>query len=327
MTKRRLMTRTDRPQRISADEPAGGGKLYPKMTHRVEIITPEVAASYLATNKDNRPIRPILVRVLAADMTGGRWMLTHQGIAFDTTGRLHDGQHRLIARIKAGEKTKGPIRMLVTRGCDPATFRVVDQGNLRSAADLFVLLGGKCAINPRAIAGVAAPIIRGIRSGFGTTGRPSREAIAKYAYKHQDIIITVLGILNRDERTKGGEVAAAFAHAAILFGMDKVTPLMDRYADEQWLGKDDPIKVFQHLILQFKISGSKRGRGSRPTLRTVYALSVSAIRTALRDETCANGKLVPAMVDFAKDDLDKRKKFPNSARSIMPPSIPLRAKA
>lgn len=59
--------------------------------------------------------------------------MTHQGIAFDTNGRLIDGQHRLHAIIEAGV----PIQISVTRGCSAASFSILDRGANRSQSDIL----------------------------------------------------------------------------------------------------------------------------------------------------------------------------------------------
>lgn len=58
-------------------------------------VTPEMAAKWLEGNVLNRPLKQAHVDRLAREMAAGRWRLTHQGIAFDVSGCLIDGQHRL----------------------------------------------------------------------------------------------------------------------------------------------------------------------------------------------------------------------------------------
>ena len=65
-------------------------------------VTPELAESWLAGTDVCRPVLNRHVEKFAAEMTAGRWRLTHQGIAFDTEGKLIDGRHRLLAVIRSG---------------------------------------------------------------------------------------------------------------------------------------------------------------------------------------------------------------------------------
>lgn len=119
----------------------------------VEQITPAHAKHLLDTTNppENRVIRESLVEALYRSIIGGRWMLTHQGIAFDVQGRLIDGQHRLTAIYCSGVT----VPMNVTYGVDPDTFAVVDTGARRSAGDVLAPL-----TNLGGTAGLAAAMVR-----------------------------------------------------------------------------------------------------------------------------------------------------------------------
>ena len=72
------------------------------MRTTLETITPSIAAAWLARNMNNRRPNQRIIDELAAAITAGLWHTTHQGIAFDELGQLIDGQHRLLAIVKAG---------------------------------------------------------------------------------------------------------------------------------------------------------------------------------------------------------------------------------
>jgi hypothetical protein len=105
------------------------------MNSEIILVTPEIAANWLAYNTSNRQLRKSLVRDYAAQMKDGEWMVTHQQIAFTGNltlpGRLIDGQHRLSAVILSGVS----VRMAVAFGVDEKTFTVTDRGAPRSAGD------------------------------------------------------------------------------------------------------------------------------------------------------------------------------------------------
>lgn len=66
------------------------------------LITPEKAKQWLDHNNEgNRSIKPTIVNKYARDIREGNWRLTHQCIAFDSTGHLIDGQHRLSAVVQS----------------------------------------------------------------------------------------------------------------------------------------------------------------------------------------------------------------------------------
>ena len=106
---------------------------------RVQTITPARAAELLAANSTNRPVSKAVVRGFAEAMRRGEWMVTHQGIAFDTRGVLVDGQHRLAAIIEADR----PVELTVFTEVGEGTFDVLDIGKRRSAADVLAIEGEK----------------------------------------------------------------------------------------------------------------------------------------------------------------------------------------
>ncbi len=77
----------------------------------LEVIDADMARELLKHNKfhevgvagTNRPIRPALVDEYARNMLAGEWIVTDQGIGVDVNDMLINGQHRLLALIKAAE--------------------------------------------------------------------------------------------------------------------------------------------------------------------------------------------------------------------------------
>lgn len=78
-----------------------------QMTTETMLITPEWAQEQLDEMERRismgkfrqRPVRDGAVRRYAQDMRKGKWLVTHQGIAFDSAGNLIDGQNRLRAVV------------------------------------------------------------------------------------------------------------------------------------------------------------------------------------------------------------------------------------
>jgi hypothetical protein len=106
-------------------------------TAELVTITPQLAEEMLGKNLRNRNPRPSRVATLASTIRSGDWMVTGEGIKFDTTGRLIDGQHRLSAVVEAGE----PVDLFVFRNLNPDVQMVIDTGAKRSAADALKFAG------------------------------------------------------------------------------------------------------------------------------------------------------------------------------------------
>ena len=107
----------------------------PSITRAVMLVTPALAAEWLKSNLNNRAVSAIAVRALAAAITDGRWVTTHQGIAFDRDGTLIDGQHRLHAIVLAGL----PVTMEVTSGLDRSAVDAIDYGGRGSRRVIDIL--------------------------------------------------------------------------------------------------------------------------------------------------------------------------------------------
>jgi hypothetical protein len=131
-------------------------------TLRTEVITinPTVAQLFLEKNSHNRPISSNSVQRYAAEMLGGRWKITGEPIQFSASGRLLDGQHRLLAVIQSGCS----ITCLVVRGIEDDAFSAIGQGIKRKPSDLLGLLGEKHTLTLAAALNILWKLRRGVTS-------------------------------------------------------------------------------------------------------------------------------------------------------------------
>lgn len=118
------------------------------ITTKTETITPQMAMDILENrNPNNRNLSEATVQEYANDMKNKRWVVTHQGLAFDENGNLNDGQHRLWGCVFA----EVPFETLVTRGIPVQEVRngvvlkamdSIDRGRMRSTGTQFSLSHG-----------------------------------------------------------------------------------------------------------------------------------------------------------------------------------------
>ena len=105
------------------------------MITAIEKITPEMAEIYLKTMPSyQRRVIKSSVHKMSKDMKNGRWITTHQGIAFNDKGQLFDGQHRLFAIILS----ECTIEMMVFRDVPEESWHAIDIGRKR---DLCAITG------------------------------------------------------------------------------------------------------------------------------------------------------------------------------------------
>jgi hypothetical protein len=109
---------------------------------RVEhlLITPKEAKEFMSKNTLNRRLKQPRINLYANDILNGRWkMETGEMIKISKTDRVLDGQHRLLAIIKANL----PMYFHVAFDLEDSIFDVLDTGTPRTASDVFKIKGVK----------------------------------------------------------------------------------------------------------------------------------------------------------------------------------------
>lgn len=138
------------------------------------VVTPELAHMMLERNAKNRVITKSHVKHLTAQMAAGTFRDTPQPISFDWTGRLLDGQHRLMAIIAAGVD----VQLRVFFGEDPDIFSVMDTGRKRTASDNVSIIGVENASNIAALIRCELAIANGANSRTGGFAIATQDILA-----------------------------------------------------------------------------------------------------------------------------------------------------
>ena len=232
-----------------------------EMIHAVENIGPEQAKKYLGMNYDkNRTVRQAHVVGLAEQMKAGQWVLSAQGIIFDENGTLIDGQHRLMAIIKAGVV----VPITVTRGAPEASFKVLDSGSGRTMADALMI--------PRKVVSVIA---LGVLAG--SNSRVSRKY---HATEVERVYMEIGSICEAVTLTKGASsryfgsaTTSLMAVCAILNGYDQ-DPIIDSLTRLRLCSLDFMTPAEKPLTQQVMYSTARSPGNSG----TVYATLDQAVR-------------------------------------------------
>jgi hypothetical protein len=106
-----------------------------QQTSLLMSVSPLQAKDWLDHNTRNRNLSLRAVSSLKDDILSGRWMTTHQGIAFYADGSLADGQHRLTAIAESGVT----VSLQVTFGLPLDTILAIDQHRMRKTHDVIKL--------------------------------------------------------------------------------------------------------------------------------------------------------------------------------------------
>lgn len=108
----------------------------------VRDITPEVARYFLTLNRFNRRLKPASYLFFERMFASGQFDLTHQPIAFDTSGLLIDGQHRLAV----GAKQERSFRIAIAYNANPSTIDKIDVGWNRTREDMIEMADARAGM-------------------------------------------------------------------------------------------------------------------------------------------------------------------------------------
>jgi hypothetical protein len=227
----------------------------------VVTITPEMAWELLLKhNARNRPIAYSHAARLALDIIADRWMLTHQGGAFNTKGDMEDFQHRLVGVILADK----PIVMVIMADLSDDLFKTIDIGKTRSAGSALELAGhnGESTLLGSVITGLAIPYDEHNVLYFRATAQRKRPVgrieMIEYAGDHPDLEEAAHDALDLHATALaaiGDETAGVFAYWKIreAFGQDVADEFMEELADDNHPDKH-AITMLQRRIAKHKLA-------------------------------------------------------------------------
>lgn len=162
----------------------------------IVTITPNLAHSLLAadeearkgTNEKNRRQDVGIIRQYEAAMKNGEWALNGEPIIISNNNLILDGQHRLVACVKAGVS----FPSLMVWGIDPSAFSTINIGKTRTAGDILYIANVPDANN---MAGIITRfyaikekhVTQFERGGLRLAAfKKGRNEVLKYYHEHKD---------------------------------------------------------------------------------------------------------------------------------------------
>ena len=237
------------------------------------VVTPEQALEWLErANNNNRRLSDTYARRLARDMQAGRWVLTHEGIAFDPNGILIDGQHRLWAVALAAV----PVLMHVWFGVTPESLMVINNGKPRNLADNLKLSGTVGSVDGRGLATLRAMLGKGTSDGALTAYEAGELLI-----RHQEAVAFAVENLARVSRVRGistGETRAVVARAWYSADRRRLAEFCTVLRTSKAEGDEDDAAILLRTYLTTNLGGSPKVRLER------YRKTARALRAFLRGE-------------------------------------------
>ena len=187
----------------------------------IETITPEIAQQMLDLNDHNRVVSQGYVDQYYNDLMKDRWPVNGETVKICEDGRLLDGQHRLLAIVKA-QKT---VTTIVVRGLPLSAQDTIDIGRKRAVRDALSIGGYK---NSTAVASMAGYIVRWkkYQSVFNFRfGRVSNSEILAYIDNNPEIVASAAHTSNKSR----GSPMIASIDGVIHFAMNNRLNLGEEY--------------------------------------------------------------------------------------------------
>ena len=234
-----------------------------QITHELVVVTPEMASRWLEGNTHNRNKREQLVSSYARDLEAGAWDFNGETVKFAADGTLLDGQHRLMAIVRA----KKPALLLVVRGLPRSAQKTIDTGATRKFADQLAMDGEPAALTLSSILRRIALWEAGYRGAAGSY-KPTLPELEATLNRHPGARESaVYGHTN----ARGAGLYASqlgFAHW-LLSGVDPDAAVwfLDRVADGAELPTGHPVLALRERI-------RREREDSRGRLATEIALAL-----------------------------------------------------
>lgn len=189
----------------------------------------------------------------AVDMVENRWLETPVPLIFDSTGKLIDGQHRLMALRLASQYGVESVDFKIATDWDRKIFSVLDTGYGRNAAQLA---GGKYATNR---AGAVRYLFPGKIGEYQRGGTPAQILETMSTWPEVDLHAQAAGAAHQVARIPASPHLAVLAQASRTAYRDRIPSWLDGVTHGYDLPPGD---ARLHLRRRFSEFGSTRLRAT-----------------------------------------------------------------
>lgn len=229
-------------------------------TSGYEKISPDTAKKFLANNDHNRPVNENNLQGLVSAIKLDKFKDTGESIKISKTGALLDGQHRLLAIVATGVT----LNLNVVRGLPDESFKYIDTGRGRNAADVLAIEGFK---NSTAMAGVIKFIIsfqrgRYVNAAMKHAGAGNAKItnadVFDYMEKHQESLVESFPYGHTQyNKLYSKNLTAALHYLFKKINREAADDFFEKFVDGTGLKKSDSIYILRNA-LQNDIRATKK---------------------------------------------------------------------
>lgn len=250
-------------------------KMLDKRQNVMVLITPQDAEKLIGDhNHHNRLVKEAKVAKWTRVMAAGRWDPDASDIKVDFNGDLIDGQHRLLACMRAGV----PIGTLLRTGLNPETQRRVDIGAARTTADTFKLEKIGWATNNAAAILLRRRYEEGEARGLTVVGKlrieMSPDEVLEYYRAHPEHE-KMLSKADSMYRIGPGMARTVYFAALAMFAAsdeDDAHRFADAFLSGEWGGPGSPMQSLVRYMSQARTPGLTGKRDRNVNERHLLAL-------------------------------------------------------
>ncbi len=269
----------------------------------VVAVGPDLATEMLSRNwKNQREPKRLQIEKMAWDMLNEKWLLTHQGIAFDESGTLYDGQNRLMSIIASGCTVELMVFFGVGRLTEGQEAEVIDTHKVRDQYDA-ARIGGIDATKRHA-AILNAAIRYGAKNGYTIVSHMTNSLRLDILEKWLPLLRKVddwIGHAGISRKVMKGPIAAAVFCAAQYLPHDRLERFVLVSTDQ---AECNPGEGAAKLLRQYALTASGKFRhGAEPFLKACRAIQLflegKEVRTLVAcSENPYQAKDLPALSDI-----------------------------
>jgi len=217
---------------------------------RIVDVSPEMAAYWLeARNLHNRKTRPSRIDTYAGEMARGEWQFNGDTIRFDINGTLLDGQHRLMALVRA----RVTLPFVLAVGLPPQSQDTMDQGASRTTGNVLQLRG---VTDPNNIAATAQLCWGYVNNTLGRkqgmARRGSLSQVLAFVDEHGESLDTAI----RQGRALRKMIPARISTASAAYWIiaqaapDRASVFWGPLMDGADLTENSPIRVLRNRLIR-----------------------------------------------------------------------------
>lgn len=223
---------------------------FQKRDARFVRSTKSLVDELLLMNTNNRSIKKTHTQWIVEALRRNEFVATGQGICVSKTGKLIDGQHRLLAIKEAGYP---PVDLLLVTGLEEKAMVYIDQNAKRTTSDMLrIVLNKTISHKMSAVINFDLSLVERKDGFFRGTKKPDLDRVVENMAENGELIAEICRTGTRI--MKAGTVAAIF-HYAKRYNYESALEFANKVGSGENLTRENPAYKLRERLLLHKSAG------------------------------------------------------------------------